>query len=413
MTIYKYKALDASGALRAGELEAGARDTALDLLHKRGLVPFDVTDDAAAVSRRSWIIRARETLSALAARNHLSPRHLVALTHSLAALLKAGLTVDRALAIAASLETARAPAQFFADLARAVRAGASFTQALSTAGVTLPAYYLSMVEAGELGGSLPQTLARASELLQKNLDVRERIQAALIYPLILACVVLGTLIILIAFVLPRFQSLFAESEVPLPWSTQVVLGMGALASHYGWLLLGLSATGLVAARMYAVTELGRRQIDGWLLQSRLTFGLPAAIETARMLRTLSTLLQNGVPLSAALRVSQGTLSNSCLRSSLERVTHSVNAGEDFATSLASVRVFPSEAVQLARVGEEAGRLHDLLAEAASILEAGAARTLERLLALLVPAVTVLMGLIVAGLIGSVLIGLLSINDLAF
>jgi general secretion pathway protein F len=413
MATYKYKALDASGTLRTGELAAGARQSALDQLHKRGLVPFDVIDGAAGTSGPGPITRIREALSAWGSRGRLSSRQLVSLTHALAALLGAGLTVDRALAIAASLESAPAAVQFFEDLARAVRAGASFTAALGAAGVTLPAYYMSMVEAGELGGSLPQTLTRASELLQKNLDVRDRIQSALIYPIILCCVVLGTLVILIAFVLPRFQTLFAESEAPLPWSTQVVLGLGEFTSHYWTLLICLLTTGLVAARMYGVSAVGRRHIDRWLLQSRFTFGLPASIETARMLRTLSTLLQNGVSLSAALRVSQGTMSNACLRSALERVTKSVNAGEGFATSMASVRVFPGEAVQLAHVGEETGRLHELLTEAASILETGAARTLERLLALMVPAVTVFMGLIVAGLIGSVLIGLLSINDLAF
>jgi general secretion pathway protein F len=137
------------------------------------------------------------------------------------------------------------------------------------------------------------------------------------------------------------------------------------------------------------------------------------METARMLRTLSTLLQNGVPLSSALRVSQATLSNAWLRSALEQVTQRINAGEDFTTALAATRVFPSEAVQLARVGEETGRLHELLSEAAAILEANGTRTLERLLAMMVPAVTVLMGLMIAGLISSVLVGLLSINDLAF
>jgi general secretion pathway protein F len=235
----------------------------------------------------------------------------------------------------------------------------------------------------------------------------------LIYPIILACVVLGTLVMLIAFVLPRFQTLFAESEAPLPWSTRMVLNLGEWFSHYWIGVAGLVAAALVAARAYARTPGGRRRIDGWLLKSRWTFGLPAAMETARMLRTLSTLLQNGIPLSSALRVSQGTLSNAWLRSALEQVTQRINAGEDFTTALAATRVFPSEAVQLARVGEETGRLHELLSEAASILEANGTRTLERLLAMMVPAVTVLMGLMIAGLISSVLVGLLSINDLAF
>jgi len=290
---------------------------------------------------------------------------------------------------------------------------AVFTEALRKSNVALPIYFFSMVEAGELGGSLPQTLARVAELLKKNLDVKERIQSALIYPLILACVVLATLVILIAFVLPRFRTLFAESEAPLPWSTQAVLGIGEFASQYGWLLAGMAACALMVAQRCVASTDGRQRIDQWLLKSRFTFGLPAAIDTARMLRTLSTLLLNGVPLPAALRVSQGTLVNSCLRAALLRVTTNVSAGEEFSTSLATARVFPSEAVQLARVGEETGRLHELLSEAATILETSAERVLERLLAVMVPMLTIVMGLVVAGLIGSVLVGLLSINDIAF
>jgi general secretion pathway protein F len=426
MSFYRYVALDASGAIRAGQLEVAARDAALDALHKRGLVPVHVIEDNARAQPTSAVFRAKPTrtqsasavtraktaLAALVARNRLSLQQIVALTHSLAALLRAGLTVDRALAIAASLETTPAAARFFGDLGHAVRAGASFSHALHATGVSLPSYYSSMVEAGELGGSLPQTLTRVAELLQKNLDVRERIQSALIYPIILACVVLGTLVILIVVVLPRFQTLFAESEVQLPWATRIVLALGQFASDYAWLIAGVVAGALIAARTYARSRSGRQRIDQWFLRSRLSFGVPAAIDTARMLRTLSTLLQNGVPLSAALRVSQGTLGNACLRSALERVIRSVNAGEDFSAAMAATQVFPSEAVQLARVGEETGRLHELLPEAAAILEASAARTLERMLAMMVPAITIFMGLLVAGLIGSVLIGLLSLNELA-
>ena len=412
MPFYKYIAIETGGARRAGELEAGTREIALNLLHKRGLVPLDVRDGAADVSQQALVLRAKQALSAIASRHRITSRQLVSLTRSLAALLNAGLTIDRALAIAASLETAPSAVQFFDDLAKAVRAGASFTKALGMTGLFLPAYYSSMVEAGELGGSLPQSLTRVSQLLQKSLDVRDRIRSALIYPIILACVVLGTLVMLIAFVLPRFQTLFEESEAPLPWSTHTVMVLGQFTSRYWPFIAAAAAVGLVAARGYLGSTNGRRRIHRWLLRSRLTFGLPAAMDTARMLRTLSTLLQSGVTLPSALRVSQGTLGNAYLRSALERVTQSVNAGGDFATSLASVRAFPTEAVQLARVGEETGRLHEMLSEAATILENDATRTLERLLALLVPAITIFMGLVVAGLIGSVLIGLLSLNDLA-
>lgn len=412
MSLYKYQAIDGNGIVRTGQLEADTRDAVLTSLHSHGLIPVSIVDGSVRTPRAVSIARVREALLAVFSARRLTSRQLVSSTQSLAALLKAGLTVDRALTIAANLESGPA-ATFFSELAKSVRSGASFTEALRQSNVELPIYFFSMVAAGELGGSLPQTLARVAELLKKNLDVRERIQSALIYPLILACVVLATLVILVAFVLPRFRTLFAESEAPLPWSTRAVLGIGEFSSEYGWLLAGLAACGLMIAQRYATSADGRQRIDQWLLKSRFTFGLPAAIDTARMLRTLSTLLLNGVPLPVALRASQGTLVNSSLRAALVRVTTSVSAGEEFSASLATARAFPSEAIQLARVGEETGRLHELLFEAATILETSAERVLERLLALMVPMLTIFMGLVVAGLIGSVLVGLLSINDLAF
>jgi general secretion pathway protein F len=158
---------------------------------------------------------------------------------------------------------------------------------------------------------------------------------------------------------------------------------------------------------------GRLALHRWMLRSRLLLGLPASIDTARLLRTLSTLLGNGLPLPTALKVARGTLSNIALRSALDTAAQRVKAGEPLHVALAVEESFPPVAAQLARVGEETGKLDELLLSAAEYLEDHSSTTLDRLLTLLVPALTVGMGLIVAGLIGSVLVGLLSINDLAF
>jgi general secretion pathway protein F len=214
-------------------------------------------------------------------------------------------------------------------------------------------------------------------------------------------------------VLPRFETLFAESEATLPWSTSVVLAVGHFVAEYWWLLLSVCSCALLAVAGWLRTVAGRLRFDRWLLKSRVTLGLPAAIDTARLLRTLSTLCRNGLPLPAALRVARGTLTNVCLLESLAVVTRDVQAGESFSLALARTAVFPTTAVQLSRVGEETGRLDELLLSAAGVLEEESQLKLERLLNLAVPLLTVAMGLIVAGLIGSVLIGLLSINDLAF
>lgn len=412
MTLFSYQAVDVRGVSQEGQLESNSRSSALDALHRRGLVPVTINENSAKPISRSLRDRFNALLVA-GSHGKFAAKELVSLTQSLAALLKAGLTIDRALAITANLSRTPRARVLLSDLGRAVRSGRSFADALTESGVALPGYYIGMVQAGEVGGNLPATLSQLGELLRKQHEVRERIRSALIYPAILGCVVLITVILLLGFVLPRFQDLFAESEAQLPWSTRAVLAAGSLVSAYWW-LLALVGVGLVAAViMFIRSPRGRAEVDAWLLRSRWTLGLPAAIDTARLLRTLSTLLANGVPLVTALRVGRATLTNVHMRAALDQAAKRIKAGESTSTALAAGGVFPAHAIQLARVGEETGRMEELLLEAAGILEHESQTSLERLLALFVPVLTILMGLMIAALIGSVLVGLLSINDLAF
>lgn len=412
MAHFKYQAVDANGASHTGELESGSRSSALELLQRRGLTPLALSDGAATTAAPSFSHHIRQLWPTSRSRT-LGPKELVSLTQSLVALLRAGLTIDRALSITASLERHPQARSLLTDLGKSVRAGRSFADALIETKLTLPPYYIGMVQAGEAGGSLAQTLSRLAELLRKQHDVRERIRSALIYPTLLGCVVFLTIILLLTFVLPRFQTLFAESEAPLPWATSAVLAIGGFVQHYWWLLALLIAAAVIGSMAALRTPRGRERLDAWLLHSRLTLGLPAAIETARLLRTLSTLLANGVQIGSAMRIARATLSNTRLRKGLDEAAQRIKAGQSTSAALNAAAVFPAHAIQLARVGEETGRLEELLLEAATILEGESNTALERLLTLLVPALTIGMGLVIAGLIGSVLIGLLSVNDLAF
>jgi general secretion pathway protein F len=411
MPHFKFNAVDAQGAAHAGEINSETRVAALDSLQQRGLTPVTLAELGAepSVGLRDFV-RARWRNRGATA---LSQKELATVTESIAALLRAGLTVDRALAITTKLTPDARVHSFLAELGKSVRAGRSLAEALNKSSQRLPGYYIGMVEAGEAGGSLASTLSRLAELLSKQQQVRERIRSALIYPALLAGVVTLTVVLLLTFVLPRFGALFAESETPLPWATRVVLATGSFVTAYWW-LIALLVSALTAAAIYWIrSPRGRRRIDEFLLKSRLTLGLPAAIDTARMLRTLGTLLANGVQIGGALRIAGATLTNTRLRQGLDEAARNIKAGQSTSAALAAAQVFPAHAVQLARVGEETGRLEDLLLEAATILETESNLRLERLLALLVPLLTIGMGGLIAGLIGSVLIGLLSVNELAF
>jgi general secretion pathway protein F len=409
---FAYRAVDSAGTTRAGEVLSVSRPAALEALSRQGLVPIEVSESVSGVTAATVRRFSRKSLQ-WRFPSRRRPREVLELTQSLGALLGAGLTIDRALQISASL-TPHASGRAFAEaLLEKVRAGKTLSDSVEMSGQRLPPYYVSMVKAGEASGSLASTLARLTELMRRQLEVRERIRSALVYPALLAAMVLLTLIILLTFVLPRFETLFAESEAPLPLSTRSVLALGRFVAGYWWLMLALAASLTAAAVAWLRSSAGRTQFDQWIVRSRLTMGLPAAINTARLLRTLSTLCASGLPLPAALRVARGTLANRRMLDALSQVAREVQAGEPFSAALARAGVFPPVAAHLARVGEETGKLDSMLHSAAGVLEEESQTRLEQLLTLFVPLLTVAMGVIVAALVGSVLIGLLSINDLAF
>ena len=412
MPAFNYRAMDNAGVLQHGEIISGSRLSALETLNRRGLIPIEIRAADASVHKRMpkgmWMGVAR----ALTARTRMSGRELLSLTESLAALLRAGLTVDRALQVCGAFMSASTAGASVESLLTAVRSGKTLQGAFAARPERLPPYYLSMIEAGEVGGSLPEALKELAQLMRRQFEVRERVRSALFYPAILAVMVLTTLVLLLTFVLPRFQLMFAEADTPIPTATRVALAIGWFVAHYGWLVALAGSAALALGVAWLRTTSGRLRFDRWSLVSRWTAQLPAALNTARLLRTVSTLSRNGLSLPAALKVARGTLVNRWLFKVMEDAIRDVQAGEPLSSALARAGVFPPVAVQLARVGEETGQLHEMLQSAAAALEADSQLRLERLLTMIVPAAIILMGLVVAALISSVFIGLLSINNLA-
>jgi general secretion pathway protein F len=403
--VFSYKAINRSGELKVGTLECLSQSGAALELGRMQLVPVEIR----AASRRlpPWLTPAFQF------RRHLSTRDIVTLTLGLGSLLKAGLVLDRALHIIGETGQRRAVRDLCVDLERRVRSGANFSDALNEHRLLFPPYYISMVSAGELGGSLPAGLDRLGAFVERAASVRERIVSALIYPAMLAGMILVTVILVLTVVLPRFKTLFQESQVQLPWATRGVLALGDFFAAYGWFCLaGTLVLSLAFYRAWHDPVRGPRLSLG-LLRARWTFGLVAKTQTSRFLRAIGTLARSGVPLPQATSVALGMIQNRALLAAARDVHTRLKEGQDLSLLLDRAQVFPKAAVQLARVGEETGRLDELLIEAADSLDREAQGTLDRLLSVMVPSVTIAMGAIVAGLIASVLVGILSLNDLAF
>jgi general secretion pathway protein F len=403
---FTFKAVDRAGLLQTGSVEAVSQAAALSELARMQLVPVQLHTE----QQRRWQI-SNATPWRFGPR--LANRDIVAVTLGLAALLKAGLVLDRALNILGSTSDRPGIRRLCLDLERKVRSGSTFGAALEAHQRIFPRYYITMARAGELGGSLAEGLERLGTFVERTASVRERIVGSLIYPAMLATMILLTLVLVLTVVLPKFKTLFAESQVSLPLPTQAVLALGDWIKAYGWVCGLVALTGAVAfARAWKGSTTGPR-IDLHLLKARWTFDLIAKTQVSRFLRTVGTLSRNGVPLPQATSVGLGMLNNRALLAAATEVHERLKQGHDFSRLLDRADVFPKAAVQLARVGEETGRLQDLLIEAADTLDREAQGTIDRLLSVLVPGITIVMGALVAGLIASVLVGILSLNDLAF
>ncbi|MBV8778454.1 MAG: type II secretion system F family protein [Alphaproteobacteria bacterium] len=404
MPLYRYQAVAASGDMVMGELEAATRDGVIELLHGQGHVPIRA-DLAGSVS---WW---RLTLPNWGDRSKPKAAKLPLLTHQLSILLQAGLPLDRALEIGQRM-FGGAERGTLRELLDAVRGGRSLADAMAAQKALFPPFYVGMIRAAEAGGSLETTLRHLAEYLERRAAAREQVKSALVYPVLvltMGCLSIGALF---GFVIPSFRPLFVDSGKPLPASTELILAVsdGFLATW--WIII----VAIVALVLLARAQLRRKLVREWCDRRLLTVpvigDLLAKTESARISRTLGTLLKNGVAPLAALTITHETVGNLALRAGFVAVIDSVKEGKGLADPLARTKLFPQLVVDLVRVGEETARLDDMLLKIAEIYDADTQRTVARLLALLVPAVTVGLGLIVALVVGSILTTILSVYDLA-
>ena len=401
---FRYEAISSGGELVTGEMEAEARAAVIERLQSLGHVP--IRADAASgrftrlLSPRRSPLRARPL------------RSLALVTQQLATLLHAGLPLDRALDFARSVVTRPAERQALGMLLDKVRGGSSLADAMAAQGTVFPKFYIGMVRAGEAGASLDATLRHLADFLEKSQAVRQRVISALIYPVIVLVTGLGSIGMLFGLVVPRFRPMFDDLGANLPAATQAVLAISDLVQGYWWALPSVvAAIALLVSRQRRSAE-ARRRWDARVLKLPLLGELVAKSQTAQFTRCLGTLLKNGVAPLSALAITQETVRNAVLAEAIGSVSGSLKQGKGLAEPLSRSKAVPPLAVQLIRVGEETARLEEMLMKTAEILDEEVRRSAERLLALLVPAITVLLGVVVALVIGSILTAVLSVYDLA-
>lgn len=405
MASWRFTAVGPTGALVRGITEADSEADAVDKIRRAGNIPM-----------RAEPARAGRLLGRLGGlelgRRGLKRAEVTHFTRELSVMLGAGQDLDRALRFLD--ETAPSPRVrgVVRSLRDQVRDGATLHAALARHPESFPRLYAGLVRAAEAGGNLAGTLDRIAGLMERERALAATLQSAMIYPAMLALAAVGAIVLLLTEVLPQFTPLFEQNGAALPASTQFLVDMGALISGYGvWMLAGFVVLG-VGARQITRREAVRARLDRLALRLPVAGGLAAEVLAARFTRTLGTLLLNGVPLIAALAIVRDVIGNRACLGAVERATDSAKRGAGLSRSLGESAVFPPRMIHLLRLGEETAQLGPMALRAAEIHEENTRIRAQRLVALLVPVITIIMGAAVAGIVSSLLLAMLSLNNLA-
>ncbi|HSD17073.1 MAG TPA: type II secretion system F family protein [Thermomonas sp.] len=394
MALYRYKALNARGEVLDGQMEAASDTEVASRLQEQGHLPVEAKLASEAGAESTW--------RALFKPKPFAGQRLVQFTQQLATLLGAGQPLDRALSILLEMPEDEAARRTIEDVRDAVRGGASLSAALDRQHGTFSRLFVNMVRAGEAGGSLHETLQRLADYLERSRVMRARVINALVYPAILLAMVGLSLLFLLGYVVPQFSAMYESLDADLPWFSTVVLALGEFVRDWWILILALPLLVLLGIDRKRRDPVFMRRFDGWLLQRKLVGSLAAKLDTARLARTLGTLLRNGVPLLSALGIARNVLDNRVLAADVDAAAEEVKNGIGLSVALGKGKRFPRLALQMVQVGEESGALDAMLLKTADTFEQETSVAMDRLLAALVPVVTLVLAVIVGVVILAVL-----------
>jgi general secretion pathway protein F len=402
MPVFVYKAADRRGQTVDGVMEAPDARAVVERLHKEAYYPIRVAPHG---ERAGWL-----SLGGVGA-SRIRQRDLLGLTQQLATLFEAGLPLDRALTIMQELAATPRIRTIVTDLLHSVRGGASFSEALAKHHPRpFSRLYINMVRAGEKGGVLEVSLRRLAEFLEARAAFNEAVVSALAYPLVITTVGAGAIVFLMTFVIPRFATIFEDLGQTIPLPTQILLSVSAALQTYWWVGAILVLVGVLAWRVWTANPDGRLAWDRTLLRLPIVGALTMKVETARFARTLGTMLRSGVPVLGAMGVVGDMMSNQAVGIAVARLADGVKRGGTIAAGMQQHGTFPSLAVHMVRVGEETGRLEEMLLKVADTFETDVRTELKRVLGLLEPAIILGMGVLVAFIVVAMLLAIFSINE---
>jgi type II secretion system protein F len=405
MVEYAYKASDFSGKIFEGAMEGRDEKAVVESLQKMGYIPIRIK----AIEERKGLSGA-----ALAVYfERITVKDLLVFTQEMSTLLDAGLPLDRSLQILTELAEKEKFREIVRDILKKIESGRSFSEALSAHPAVFPKLYINMTRAGEAGGILNTILSRLGRYLQSSKEMKDYLVSVMIYPLVLTFVSALSIIILLTFVIPRFAKIFSDMGQAIPLPTQIMLAVSKGVREYWWIGLGGLAVLWLGMKAYLRTEEGKENWDRFTLKLVLVGTIVRQVEVARFARTLGTLIQSGVPILQAMQIVRETVGNQIMARSIGEVQTGIKQGGGISRILQESKIFPPLAVHMIAVGEETGRLDEMLIKVAENYEVALQNSLKRFINLLEPLIILLMGGVVGFIVVSMLMAIFSVNDLPF
>jgi type II secretory pathway component PulF len=378
MPQFSYKARKRSGELVEGILEVNDRPAAVAQIERLGLFPIAVdTSKGAPAGDNKRAGRAFDIRSFLppTLRAHFEQQRkpklqeLATFTQQLANLLQAGMPLSTALNSMTYLETKGIPSDVSRQLKQEVSEGRGLSDAMSKQPRVFSDLYVNMVKAGEQSGALVEVLRRMADHFEKFAQVQAKFTSALIYPALVCCVGVGLIVFFLTVMLPKFMSLFSGVGFKnLPMMTVMLINISDAFKHYWWLMAGIVLVMVILFKRFQATTTGRRKIDEWKMKAPLLGRVVCLNLYGQFARTLCTLLQNGVPMLTALKITEQVIPNSIIKEATARTRDAVTDGKSLAQPLAASKVFPRLMVDLVKIGEETGNVADALNNVAQTYE---------------------------------------------
>ena len=415
MPQFSYKARRRSGELVEGVLEVADRPAALVQIQRLGLFPIavDTAKGGAAANGQQSDGKKMDLLAFLppAVRAQFQKKRkpklqeLATFTQQLANLLNSGMPLTVALNSMTHLESKGIPAEVSRDLKQEVTEGRGLSDAMARQPRIFSDLYVNMVRAGEQSGSLVEVLRRMANHFQQFAEVQAKFTSALIYPAMVCCVGAGIITFFMFFMMPRFMQIFNGFNVQLPLPTRMLIGLSNFALHYWWLLAFLMIVAVISFKRFQASEEGARKLDEWKMKAPVLGKVVKLNLFGQFARTLGTLLQNGVPVLTALKITEQVMSNRLIKEAIAQTRDAVTDGKTLAQPLAHSKLFPQLMVDLVRIGEETGDVPGALNNLADTYEGELQIALRVMTNLIEPVLIILMAIVVGFLLLSILLPL--------